>query len=168
MNELMANMAKVQKELPEEYVNMEALPSKNILENLDRLDELLKGDKADELAKEFENLSQDLNSMLDDLKKGSEKLGDDLYSQEMVKFESMKKDLDQLIEEESQLNTQTENRDTAWQEALKKTAPRDLAAKAKSLLAKVEQAQTALKHPSLESPFVPPFTATKPRPRSKT
>lgn len=157
MNELMASMAKVQKELPEDYVNMEALPTQNIMDNLDKLDDLLKGDKPDDLAKEFENLSHDLNNMLDDLKKGSERLGDDLYSPEMAKFESMKKDLDQLIEKESELNTQTESQDAAWQEEVKRNAPRDLAGRTKALTNKIEQAQDALRHKSLDTPFVPPI-----------
>ena len=142
LNELYKKMADIAKEIPEDFVNMEALTSNNIEGNLDTLAELLKSGDLEKALKELENLSQQLNDMLEQLKEGSENLGDSLYSESMQKLLNFDKDLEQLTRKEEELHDQTEKSFEGYREKLKKRLKNGFELVAKRLAEKVKLART--------------------------
>ncbi len=146
LNDMMTRMAQVVKEIPEDFINLDSLSSKEMDEGLDKLDEMLEDGNMDALMQQFEALSMDLNEMLDGLKKGSEDLGESLYAESMKKLLDFQKDLEQLIRAEQGLHEQTRAQSEDYQDALKKAMdPKKLKRAMAGLRKKAQRARQQIK-----------------------
>ncbi len=146
MEELAQKMAQIRKEIPEEFVNMESMDTENMNQNLDSLEQMLANGDLERALQQLEQMSQQLNQLLDNLKEGSEQLGESLYSEAMKKMMNAATDLAQLKEKEENLQRQTMAQQEQYKqqmaEAMKKNFEQQmdkLAQKVKSAKAEAEQ-----------------------------
>ena len=68
LNELMKKMAEITKELPEDFINMEALDTKSMNNDLNAIEKALERGDFEQAMAELEALSMQLNDMLDRMK----------------------------------------------------------------------------------------------------
>lgn len=126
LNEMMAKMSDISKELPENFVNMEAMNSDKMNKDLESIEQMLENGDLESALEQLENMSQQLNEMLDEMKKGSENLGESMYSEDMKKLMDFMKDLDQTLEKEKQLHKMTEEQYKKYQEKMQEMMKQNL------------------------------------------
>jgi hypothetical protein len=145
LGEMMAKMSKISKELPEEFINQEAMNSEALTQNLDSLEKMLEEGNLDEALAQLENMSLQLNEMMQGMKEGSEQLGESLYSESMQKLMNLQKDLDQMLAKERDLHKQTQEKYDAYRKLAEEQFKRNLESRMKDLMAKVREASENLK-----------------------
>ncbi len=154
LSDLYAKMADVKKETNNEFINPEALHPQEMKTNMDGLDQALKSGDLDKAFQELENLSMMLNDTLEQMKKGSEELGESLYSESMRKLLDFQKDLDQLTEKQKEIQKVTEERKQTLQERMAGKMERDLDRNLAEMERKVQEAireAGAVKQPPSQS-----------------
>ncbi|RJO67158.1 MAG: DUF4175 family protein, partial [Myxococcales bacterium] len=139
--DLQRKLAEVRREIPEEFVNLEALDMKSMGDSLDSLENLLKEGHLDQALAQLEDLSQQLNGMFDKLKEGSEDLGESLYSESAKKLMEFQKDLAQLTDKQKELQRATEQRAEAYRKKLAEEFKANLERAMKKLAEKTEEAR---------------------------
>lgn len=144
LTEMAARLADISKELPEEFVNRESMQTEAITKDLESLERLLEQDKLDEALAQLENMSLQLNEMLQGMKDGSERLGESLYSESMKQLMEMQKDLEQMIAKERDLHRQTGELAESYRKQAEELFRRNLKARMEEMMAKVRQAREHL------------------------
>ena len=141
LRELQERMAQVNKELPEEFVNPDSMPTQSMENSLEKLEALMAKGDLEAAFNELEALSRDLNDMMGKMKDGSEELGDSLYGESMKKLMNFEKDLDQLTQKQEDVLRQTKSAAETLRQAAERMAKKDLDGLMKRLESKVEAAK---------------------------
>lgn len=144
LNEMMAKMSDITKELPENFVNMEAMNSDQMNDNIENIEQMLEEGNLEQALEQLENMSQQLNEMLDEMKKGSENLGESMYSEDMKKLMNFMKDLDQTLEKEKQLNNMTEEQYKEFQKKMQQQMKENMDKLLKEVEKEIDKAKDEL------------------------
>ena len=107
MQEMMAKLAKIKQDVPEEYVNYESFEERGMFDEISRLEEMLKNGETDKLLSELDQLSQNLDEMLKQMEDGASGLGKTMYDEALTKMQQTQEELQTLIHEEERLKEET-------------------------------------------------------------
>ncbi len=107
MQALMAKLAKIKQDVPEEYVNYESFEERGMFDDLSRLEEMINDGEMDKALSELDQLSQNLDEMLKQMEDGAQGLGQTMYDEALAKLDQTQQELQSLIHEEQRLKEET-------------------------------------------------------------
>lgn len=105
--ELQRKASEAMQELPEEFVNREALESKMMETQVEKIRRLMAEGKIDEAMKEMEKLSSQIDQMASEMDKESDGLRNERFGAEEKRLAELESALSELGQEESEIRAQT-------------------------------------------------------------
>ncbi|KFE68917.1 DUF4175 family protein [Hyalangium minutum] len=107
INELMQRMAELRKGIRDEHFNAEAMAEmmkdQDVSSGLDEVEKLMREGKADEALAKLQELSMQMDKMMENLNKAQGELGGEQYPELAQKFGDFMKDLDKTLQEQQQV-----------------------------------------------------------------
>ncbi len=145
INELMQRMTELRKGIRDEHFNSEALAEMNkdqdMQSGLDQVEKLMREGKADEALAKLQELSMQMDKMMDSLNKAQGELGGEQYPELAQKFGGFMDDLQKTVQEQQQVADATKAlRDHARNQNRERLSEKGKAMK-EELLRQVEQVQ---------------------------
>jgi len=144
LEQLKQGMAKNQKELPEEYMNMDALDTHQIDQDIVTLEKLLEADDLEAALEQLGDMSAELDQVLDSLKEGSEEMGENLYGEAMQQLNELEKEVSELSKMEEELKSRTEARQEEFRRRMGKELQRSLDSGLERIKRMVKEAETSV------------------------
>gem|GEM_PF-2917050 len=141
LEQLKQGMAQNQKELPEEYMNMDALDTRQIDEDLVTLEKLLQADDLEAALSQLGDMSAELDQVLDSLKEGSEEMGENLYGESMQQLNELEKEVAELAKMEEEIKSRTDARYEEYKKRMGKDLSRALDNGLNRIKGKVKEAR---------------------------
>ncbi len=145
INELMQRMAELRKGIRDEHFNAEALSEmmkdQDMQSGLDQVEKLMREGKADEALAKLQELSMQMDKMMESLNKAQGEMGDKQYPELAQKFGNFMEDLRKTMEEQQKVADATKAlRDQARNQNRERLGEKGKAMK-EELLKQVEQVE---------------------------
>ena len=141
--ELTRKLAEMSKDLPEEFMNVEAM-QKSAMKELEDVEQKVRDGELDQALAELEDMAKNLEKMLGDMNKDSDKLQEDLYGEQMKQLQEFSKDVKQLEEAQNALKKDNDEMLSKYREELDKLMKEKLDRLADELARKAKQAKKDL------------------------
>ena len=113
INRLMARMAELSKGIRDEHLNREALQEmmdeKDLSGELEEIAKLVREGKIDEAMKKLQELSMQMDEMLEGLDAAAEESDEEADPELAQKYEEFKQNLDQAVQEQAKAAQQTQS-----------------------------------------------------------
>lgn len=109
MQEIMAELSKLQASIPQDFVNQDALETRDAQEQLDQMSKALEEGDLDSAMEALDRMLQQTERMMAELSEGREELGGREYSEVFERAEKLWKDLGEIEKDQKQLAEQTDN-----------------------------------------------------------
>lgn len=116
ISEIAAKMQKLQGSIPQDFVNKDALETKDTMEGMERVQSLIEQGDLDSAMAELERMLNDTEQMLSQMKEGREELGEREYSEVQEQAKELWKDLGELEKKQRELARKTDEHARAAQE----------------------------------------------------
>ena len=109
ISEITKELSKLQRSIPQDYVNPDALDSSDTEEGMERVQKMIEDGDLDGAMAELERMLADTERMLAQMQEGREELGEREYSEVTEKARELWKDLEKVEEEQRDLARRTES-----------------------------------------------------------
>ncbi len=149
INELMKRMAEMQKGIRDEHLNAEALTEmmkdRDVKSALDDVERLMREGKVDEALAKLQELSMQMDQMMETLNKSQREFGGEQYPELAQKYDEFMNELQQTLQEQQRVaDTTRQLRDQSREQNRERLTERGKAMK-EDLLRKVEEVQESYK-----------------------
>ncbi len=119
ISEITKELSKLQGSIPQDYVNPDALETKDTTEGMERVQKMIEDGDLDGAMEELERMLADTERMLSQMQEGREELGSREYSEVTEKAKELWKDLEKVEEQQRELARKTEGRAQEMLERMK-------------------------------------------------
>lgn len=153
MQEIMAELAKLQKSIPQDFVNQDALETRDAQAQLDEMQQKLEEGDLDAAMQALDEMLAQTERMMAQLSEGREELGSREYSEVMERAQKLWDDLGDLEQAQEQVAQQTESMSKEVLERMKDRLG-DSDAFVKKQLERLEDAKDRLQK-ARPGPFMP-------------
>ncbi|MEW5847306.1 MAG: DUF4175 family protein [Myxococcota bacterium] len=140
LRQLGEKLAQLQREIPQEYMNTDALDAKNLTDPLKDIDEMLAEGDIEGAAKALEQMAQRTRQLMDEMEKGEQEYGGEEYAELREKLDAFKSELDEITQEQEALLKESKER----LEKARERARKDLGEDVEQFAARVAQEAEAL------------------------
>jgi hypothetical protein len=144
--ELTQRLARLRRDVSDEYINPEALADKNFPEQLDALTHMVNEGRIDEAIAELERLRQATGQLQDDMQRSQQEYGGEAYAELRRQFSELQAEIEELETTQRRLAEENERRYQAATKALRKAHKVNLKAMARRLARKVRDIVDELDH----------------------
>ncbi len=153
MQEIMAELSQLKTSIPQDFVNQDALDTKDAQEQLDEMQKMLEEGDLDAAMEALDKMLAQTERMMSELEKGREEMGSREYSEITEKAEKLWSDLGDVVKDQEKIADQTE---AMSKEVRKRMEDRlgDKEAFVKKQVARLKSAKKKLEE-SRPSPFMP-------------
>ena len=103
IQELRERLAKLLQEIPEDFVNLEALQQQQLATDMSDIEEMLRNGDIEEAMRRMQEMARGLEEMLAKMQEASENLGKSLYSEAMRKLQDSLSELRQLEKQQEEI-----------------------------------------------------------------
>lgn len=145
LQQLMQQLAHLQQDLPDEYLNEEAFKGDEMMQQGQDIDRLLEEGKLDEAQQALEQMLEDTKKLVEELDKTGEEMGGDEYRELREKVERFADELDALEKAQQEQAAQSDELAEKQRHELEQKLGAKLKSTVADLKKKVEKAQTELK-----------------------
>ncbi|MEN9796740.1 MAG: hypothetical protein RL653_436 [Pseudomonadota bacterium] len=143
INELMQRMAELARGIRDEHFNAEAMrdlmKEQDLSETLDEVDQLMKDGKVDDALKKLQELSMQMEEMIQGMDKADEQVGQDVDPALAEAFQQFQDTLEQTAKEQQQLAEQTRELRDRYREKVKERVQQKAKELKAQLLKEVEK-----------------------------
>ncbi len=146
LRELSEKLAKLQREVPQEYMNMEAMEKNNLQDPMADIDRMLAEGDVEGAAKALDKMAQQTRDLMDEMQKGEKDYGGDEYAELREKLQNFATEMDEVTSTQEQLLQDNKSRLDRAREKARKELGEDADQFAQKLQKEAEEVQQQLKN----------------------
>ncbi len=145
IRQINARMQKLNRQIPDEYLNMQAFKNRSSMNKLKRLKEMLKKDNLEDAAKELSRLARNIERMVSQMERYSKEAGGQALQRMAAAMRQMMQQINQLEQKQQRLSQRTQNVQRKVAKRMRKALKKQLKAMLKKQLKRVKKIKQELK-----------------------
>lgn len=145
IRQIRQRMAKLQRRIPDEFLNMSAFKKKNSTDHIKAMRKMIKEGKLEDVAKRLSKLAQSIESMVSQMDKYAKEAGGQLVSRMAAAMQKMINDLQQLEKKQERLAQRTQQMQRDLMKRMQKALKKKLDALVKKQLKRTKEIKRDLK-----------------------